>query len=181
MVAEAMLIAHRAVSTLLAVDDADVEAELRRVCGHEDCLGREAVKDALARFLPGRSTWVATVATKPDASKELVVYAVADGLVYELSAPCSPRSSPLNAGESAVCVCRPVRQAAGASVVCEVERTGRVGASSKTITTRKYVFSPQHEVTIVTGPEDDPAQADGFARAVIAEVIGPSWLQHPHM
>jgi hypothetical protein len=76
-----------------------IEAKLRGICGHETCLGREAMLEAVRWVIDEPSGWILE---KED--DQLRLYAILGHTVHSLSADCVPPADPrLEARETANC------------------------------------------------------------------------------
>lgn len=149
----------------------EVEKALKRACPHPECVGRDALLDAVTRLVPEPEAWM--VRQTDDGRTEFD--AVVGSSVHRLSAPCEPMKEPVEEVASAVCKYDAVRLTDAASFECQVQREQGRGEPS-TRTKWRFQFDrgrPPTVVSVATGPEDNDetrAQVEAFGVAFVAEV-----------
>lgn len=139
-----------------------IEVALRHECPHERCVGRDALLDAAKRIIPGTADWIA----KSDG--ELVeLYALSDGTVHRLSAPCRP----LRPGEvdRSTCEYRVVARLSGdETFTCEVERAQSGEGSPQTRTTWTFAL----DIPVIEYDANGYAgHAERFALALVEAIL----------
>lgn len=148
----------------------EVEKALKRVCPHPECVGRDALLDAVTRLVPEPDAWMVR-----EADGRLGLDAVVGSTVHRLVAPCEPPKEPIEEVATAVCTYDVTRITEEAGFECQIAREQGRG-EPVTRTEWRFHFDakrPPTVVTVATGSADNTEareQAEAFGVALVAEV-----------
>jgi hypothetical protein len=159
-----------------------VEASLRRECGSETCLGREAIAEALSLIPDEPVAWCVETDEKQPGRKRLVLLAVVEGGAVCASAPCE-RYSEMNGDDEATVDAEvyivPRLRNHHVTVLITRAKGGPKGESARTTVTRRLGIgsNTNSEIALVSNDDTSPEQVAEFDR--VAQALLRAQLREP--